>query len=77
MRINREQTISSERVMMQMQNSFITETGKVIPGRWPEGEMAPVIFDNRYKCYIPVFKEDKPGAPTKRADMWFLWENGS
>jgi hypothetical protein len=65
-RINREQTISSERVLRQMQTSFITETGKVIPGRWPEGEMAPIIFDNRYKCYIPVFKGDRPGAPTKR-----------
>jgi hypothetical protein len=51
-----------------MQNSFITETGKVIPGKWPEGEMAPIIFDNRYKSYLSVFKEDKPGAPTKRAD---------
>lgn len=63
MRIRREQTISSERVLVQMQNSFITETGKVILGKWPEGEMAPVIFDNRYKLYLPVFKEDRPGTP--------------
>ncbi len=65
MRTNREQTISSERVLRQIQGSFITESGKVISGRWPEGEMAPVIFDNRYKSYLPVFKEAKPGGPKK------------
>lgn len=68
MRIDREQTISSERVVSQVGDWIMLESGKLIPGRWPVGEMAPVIFDNRYKCYIPVFKGDKAGAPIKRAD---------
>lgn len=68
MKIDREQTISSERVVSQVGDWIMFESGKLIPGRWPVGEMAPVIFDNRYKCYLAVFKENRPGAPTKRVD---------
>jgi len=69
----RLQNVWYEKVLSRLRDHFVTETGKVIEGNYDVGELAPIIFDRRFRTYLPAYKEKiqqpVPDPVTKADDV--------
>lgn len=57
------QQIWQEKVLSRLRDSFVTESGKVIEGNYDPGDYAPIIFDERSKRFLPVYKKKVHNRP--------------